>query len=53
MLKSDSLTYADLARMTQDETVGEGASLLKSVFGGSDTLAILTTWIWHMTCLHV
>ncbi len=45
MLKSDSLTYADLARMAQDESVGEGASLLKSVFGGSDTLAILTTWI--------
>jgi hypothetical protein len=45
MLKSDSLTYADLARMTQDETAAEGASLLKSVFGGSDTLAILTTWI--------
>ena len=45
MLKSDNLTYADLARMTQDETAAEGASLLKSVFGGSDTLAILTTWI--------
>jgi hypothetical protein len=45
MLKSDSLTYVDLSRMTQDESVGEGASLLKSVFGGSDTLAILTTWI--------
>jgi hypothetical protein len=45
MLKSDSLTYVDLARMAQDESVGEGASLLKSVFGGSDTLAILTTWI--------
>jgi hypothetical protein len=45
MLKSDSLTYLDLTRMTQDESVGEGASLLKSVFGGSDTLAILTTWI--------
>jgi hypothetical protein len=26
MLKSDSLTYTDLARMTQDESVGEGAS---------------------------
>jgi hypothetical protein len=45
MLKSDSLTYADLARMTQDETAAEGASLLKSIFGGSDTLAILTAWI--------
>jgi hypothetical protein len=45
MLKSDNLTYLDLARMTQDDSVGEGASLLKSVFGGSDTLAIITTWI--------
>ncbi|MCK1365187.1 PglZ domain-containing protein [Bradyrhizobium sp. 62] len=45
MLKSDSLTYADFARMTKDETGTEGASLLKSIFGGSDTLAILTTWI--------
>ncbi|MFG3593098.1 hypothetical protein ACFXS9_12650 [Bradyrhizobium sp. RDI18] len=45
MLKSDNLTYADLARMAQDETAAEGASLLKSIFGGSDTLAILTTWI--------
>ena len=45
MLKSDSLTYVDLARMTQDDSVGERASLLKSVFGGSDTLAILTTWL--------
>jgi hypothetical protein len=45
MLKSDSLTYADLSRMAQDDSVGEGASLLKGVFGGSDTLAILTTWI--------
>lgn len=45
MLKSDNLTYADLARMTLDETAAEGASLLKSIFGASDTLAILTTWI--------
>jgi hypothetical protein len=45
MLKSDSLTYVDLARMAQDETAAEGASLLKSIFGSSDTLAILTAWI--------
>ena len=37
MLKSDSLTYADLARMAQDEAAAEGASLLKGVFGNSDT----------------
>ena len=45
MLKSDNLTYADLARMAQDEAAAEGASLLKGVFGNSDTTAILTTWI--------
>jgi hypothetical protein len=45
MLKSDSLTYADLARMAQDEAAAEGASLLKGVFGSSETMAILTTWI--------
>jgi hypothetical protein len=39
MLKSDSLTYADLARMAQDETAAEGASLLKSVFGGTDIVS--------------
>jgi hypothetical protein len=45
MLKSDSLNYADLARMAQDDGAAEGASLLKSIFGNSDTTAILTTWI--------
>ena len=45
MLKSDSLTYADLARMAQDEATGEGASLLRGIFGISDTTGILTTWI--------
>ena len=45
MLKSDNLTYSDLARMAQDEAAAEGASLLKGVFGNSDTNAILTTWI--------
>jgi len=45
MLKSESLTYADLARMAQDDATQEGASLLKGVFGISDTMGILTTWI--------
>jgi hypothetical protein len=45
MLTSDNLTYADLARMAGDEAASDGASLLKSVFGNSDTTAILTTWI--------
>ena len=44
MLGSDKLTYADLARMTED-TGSEGASLLKSIFGDTDTRATITTWI--------
>lgn len=46
MLKSDMLSYADLAGMAQDEGgAGQGASLLKSVFGSSDTVAIFTDWL--------
>lgn len=45
MLRSDSLTYNDLARMAQDDSPGDGASLLKGVFGNFDTTSILTTWI--------
>ncbi|WP_038976331.1 PglZ domain-containing protein [Bradyrhizobium japonicum] len=46
MLKSDMLTYADLAGMAQDDGgAGQGASLLKSVFGSSDTVAIVTDWL--------
>ena len=45
MLKSDNLTYSDLARVAQDEAAAEGASLLKGVFGNSDTTEIITTWI--------
>jgi len=45
MLRSDSLTYADLARMAQDDAPGDGASLLKGVFGSPDTTSILTVWI--------
>src|SRR5271167_2508232 len=33
MLGSDKLTYADLARMTEDTGAADGASLLKGIFG--------------------
>jgi hypothetical protein len=42
MLRADSLTYTDLARMAKDEATAEGASLLKAVFGSTDTTAIVT-----------
>lgn len=44
MLGSDRLTYADLARMTED-TGDDGASLLKSIFGDTDTRATIATWL--------
>ena len=46
MLKSDALTYSDLAGMAQDDGGGgQGTSLLKSVFGTTDTVAIITDWL--------
>lgn len=46
MLTSDALTYTDLAGMAQDDGGGgQGTSLLKSVFGNSDTVAIITDWL--------
>lgn len=45
MLGSDKLTYADLARMTEDTGAVDGASLLKSIFGDTDTRATIATWI--------
>jgi hypothetical protein len=45
MLGSDKLTYADLARMTEDTGAADGASLLKSIFGDTDTRATIATWI--------
>jgi hypothetical protein len=45
MLGSDKLTYADFARMTADTGAADGASLLKSIFGDSDTRATIAAWI--------
>jgi O-antigen/teichoic acid export membrane protein len=53
MLKSDSLTYTDLARMAQEESVGEGASLLKSVFGGSEYRDCLRGYLGQLLWLHL
>ena len=38
MLRSDNLTYSDLARMAQDKSTAEGASLLKGVLAATRTL---------------
>ncbi len=45
MLGSDKLAYADLARMTEDTGAADGASLLKSIFGDTDTRATIANWI--------
>ncbi|RBP18151.1 PglZ domain-containing protein [Roseiarcus fermentans] len=45
MLGSDKLTYADLARMTEDTGGPDGASLLKSIFRDADTRAIIAGWL--------
>jgi hypothetical protein len=45
MLRSNALKYHDLARMAEDRGASEGASLLKGIFGVSDTLMILTSWL--------
>jgi PglZ domain len=45
MLKSDALTYEDLARMTTDTGSSDGASVLKGVFGETDTRALIASWI--------
>jgi len=45
MLASDQLSYADMSRMSEDSGGAEGASLLKSIFGGSDTRAAIVDWI--------
>lgn len=45
MLKSDALRYADFARMSQDDGASDGPSLLKGIFGVTDSLSILTEWL--------
>src|SRR5271166_6115435 len=50
MLGSDRLTYSDLARMTEDTGAADGASLLKSIFGDTDTRATIANWIAGESC---
>jgi hypothetical protein len=45
MLKSDALRYADFARMSQEDGASDGPSLLKGIFGVTDSLSILTEWL--------
>lgn len=46
ILKSENITYGDLAKIAKASASGENASILRSLFDNtSDTLAILTRWL--------
>ena len=45
MLKSDALRYVDYARMSRDDGSSDGPSLLKSIFGVTESLTILAAWL--------
>lgn len=45
MLQSNALGYADYARMSVDDGSSGGPSILKGIFGVTDSQAILTAWI--------
>jgi hypothetical protein len=46
ILRSENITYADLAKIAQASANGENASILRSLFDNtSDTLTILVRWI--------
>lgn len=45
MLQSNALGYADYARMSVDDGSSDGPSILKGIFGVTDSQAILTAWI--------
>ncbi len=44
-LRSEALTYSDYVRITSDTGTEEDGSLLKGIFGESDTRGLLATWI--------
>lgn len=50
MLGSDKLTYADLARMAEGTGAADGASLLKSILGDTDTRATIANWMADESC---
>jgi hypothetical protein len=45
MLRSEALIYADFARMAADDGEGGGPSLLRGMFNGADSQAILVAWL--------
>jgi len=45
LVKNGALTYSDFAKLAEDSGAAEGASVLKGIFGQSDTLPLIATWI--------
>ena len=45
LVKNGALTYSDFAKLADDPAAAEGASVLKGIFGQSDTLPLIATWI--------
>ena len=45
MLQSNALGYADYARMSADDGSSDGPSILKGIFGVTDSQTIITAWI--------
>lgn len=42
---NDGLSYQDLARMCADTSATDGASILKGIFGNSETRIIIASWL--------
>lgn len=45
LVKNRTLTYGDFAALANDPGTAEGASILKGIFGQSDSIALIATWI--------
>lgn len=45
LVKNGALTYSDFAKLAEASGGAEGASILKGIFGQSDTVALVSSWI--------
>lgn len=45
LVKNEALTYADFAKLANDSGASEGASILKGIFGQSESLPLIAAWI--------
>ncbi len=45
LVKNQALSYSDFAALANDPGTAEGASILKGIFGQSDSIALIASWI--------